>query len=84
MKYILNELVPTKFPVEFRVEKDDGSGAYYVIGTHSHLICDCPQARYRNPRCKHVEMIEEVLELKAYVGNSKFVYNPDSCRMEPA
>lgn len=84
MKYHLNELVPVgDMPVQFCVQKSDGT-KYYVVGTYSELVCDCPQARYRNPRCKHVAMIEEVLELKAFVGNSQYVYDTESERMEPA
>lgn len=82
MKYHLSQLADPKFPVAFRISKN-GDHAYNVIGTHSELICDCPQARYRNPRCKHVAMVEEALELQAYLGNSEFVYDMDIERMEP-
>lgn len=69
-----------KFPVQYKIAKDDET-FYIVLGNHSELVCDCPQARYRDPRCKHVLMVEEALELKTY-GIKAETYNSETERME--
>lgn len=36
---------------------------YEVYGGNEGLLCNCPSSQYRQPRCKHVEMAEEWLEI---------------------
>lgn len=80
MRYNLISVTSDQFPVCYHVEKPDGD--YYVVqGTHAELICDCPQARYRDPRCKHVIMIENAIEMKTFCGDHDYAYDTETERL---
>jgi hypothetical protein len=51
-------------------DQEDGDG---------RLVCDCPSSQYRavHGRCKHVEWVEELIEMRTETFGQQFYYSTE-------
>ena len=56
---------------EYRVRSQSGSGEYRIFSTESGWTCSCPDATYRQIKCKHIFAVELSLEIRRRIENSK-------------
>jgi putative transposase len=58
---------------EYRVRSQSGSGEYTILSTEAGWKCSCPDATYREVKCKHIFAVELSLELRRRIENAKRV-----------
>lgn len=56
---------------EYRVRSQSSDGEYVVLATESGWRCSCPDATFRETKCKHIFAVELSLELRRRIENSK-------------
>ena len=56
---------------EYRVRSQSGDGEYQVISGELGWLCNCPDAMFRNVKCKHVIAVELSLEIRRRIENAK-------------
>lgn len=56
---------------EYRVRSQSGNGEYIVVSTEAGWTCSCPDATFREQKCKHIFAVELSLELRRRIENAK-------------
>ncbi len=56
---------------EYRVRSQSGNGEYVVLSTEMGWTCSCPDATFREQKCKHIFAVELSLELRRRIENAK-------------
>jgi putative transposase len=56
---------------EYRVKSQSGNGEYVVLSTEAGWTCSCPDATFREQKCKHIFAVELSLLLRRRIENAK-------------
>jgi putative transposase len=56
---------------EYRVRSQSTDGEYTVLSTEAGWTCSCPDATFREQKCKHIFAVELSLEIRRRIENSK-------------
>ncbi len=56
---------------EYRVKSQSGNGEYQILNGEFGWLCSCPDAMFRDQKCKHIFAVELSLELRRRIENAK-------------
>jgi len=59
--------------LNYEVLSQSGNGSYLVSQIEDELICDCPDHRFRNVKCKHAWAVEFSLKLREQVRQDTII-----------
>ena len=48
----------------YTVKSQSGNGEYVVCKVNGEWVCECPDNKYRNVKCKHIYALEVSLKIK--------------------
>jgi putative transposase len=58
---------------EYEVKSQSGAGEYQVLSTELGWLCSCPDAMYRDVKCKHIWAVELSLAIRNEVESSVII-----------
>jgi putative transposase len=67
----------------YTVRSQSGNGEYAVSQVDSEWVCECPDNKFRNVKCKHVFAVEFSIALRNVVSNVRIepIVNPQVCQI---
>ncbi len=67
----------------YTVHSQSGSGEYAVSQVDHEWVCECPDNKFRNVKCKHIFAVEFSIALRNAVGNVRIepIVNLQVCQL---